>query len=112
VDLWSEASHQIPSALLCLRPAPQQSQTLKPSTPQPPQARLAPDLVTLLQHHGQPVDPNLARLAGAWLEAERVLAATGKALPELEGEGGDEDEEEGAGGEPAEVPEDLQVGLV
>jgi hypothetical protein len=75
------------------------------------QARLAPDLVSLLQHHGQPLDPNLVRLAEAWTEAERQLAAAGRKLPEAEGEGEEEEEAEGDGGGGADAaPEDLQVG--
>jgi hypothetical protein len=80
----------------------------------PWQARLAPDLVSLLQAHGQPLDPNLVRLAEAWKEAEAQIAAAGGTLPA--GEEGDEEEEEeeedgGGGGGRGGVAEDLEVGL-
>jgi hypothetical protein len=81
-----------------------------PSLPAPnPKARLAPDLVALLEAHGQPQDPNLVRLAEAWREAEQRLAAEGAALPQEEGGGVEEGEEEGEGSGAAGVAEDLEV---
>lgn len=37
------------------------------------QAKLAPDLVDLLEHHHQPIDPNLLMLASAFQTADTVL---------------------------------------
>lgn len=37
---------------------------------------MAPDLVSMLKHHGQAIDPNLVALADAWQEAERHLQAS------------------------------------
>lgn len=47
------------------------------------QAKLAPDLVDLLEHHEQPIDPNLLMLANAFQTADQVLK-------ELESKEGDE----------------------
>lgn len=60
------------------------------------QAKLAGPIVSLLEAHGQAVDPNLLALADAWRQAEAALAAQGRALPQpagdraacKEGEGG------------------------
>ncbi|CAD7703762.1 unnamed protein product [Ostreobium quekettii] len=40
-------------------------------------AKLCPDLVDLLKHHSQPVDPNLARLADAYKKAADILEELG-----------------------------------
>jgi hypothetical protein len=81
------------------------------------QAKLAAPLVSLLQAHKQPVDPNLVQLAEAWAQAEAALQAQGKSVAALESAGGggvaDEQEEEGeeAAAAAVELPEDLQVRL-
>lgn len=81
------------------------------------QAKLAAPLVSLLQTHEQPVDPNLVQLAEAWETAEAAIKAQGGSMAGLEAaaaaEGAGEEEEEGlaeaeAAGAAA-VPEDLQV---
>lgn len=80
------------------------------------QARLAAPLISLLQAHGQAIDPNLMQLAEAWEQAEAALAAQGKsaaaAAAALEGDtDADEDEEEGPG-KLAVVAEDLLVSFL
>jgi hypothetical protein len=82
------------------------------------QAKLAAPLVSLLQSHEQPVDPNLVQLGEAWATAEAAIKAQGGSLASLEAaaaaEGAGEEEEDDVGAEAAgaaAVPEDLQVGF-
>lgn len=80
-------------------------------------ARLAPDVVAVLEATGQAVDPNLRRLAAAFRTVADKLGADGVSAA-LRGEGGggggEEDEAaadaEGGGGAEA-MPEDVEEGL-
>ena len=77
--------------------------------------RLAPPVVALLQQHGQPVDPNLQRLADAYATIATKLDSD--ALVELDAAADGDEVEEGNpvyGQEDGEVPlvaEDAQEGL-
>lgn len=72
------------------------------------QAKLCPDLVDLLQHHNQPIDPNLLRLADAYKTAAEFMHELKTA--DVEGVGTDEEpggrEDKGFGNEHGDVSED------
>lgn len=63
--------------LLSLPPAPCPLPPA-PSTHPSWQAKLAPDLVDLLRHHEQSIDPNLIQLAEAWGQVQEVLKVKGE----------------------------------
>ena len=74
-------------------------------------ARLAPDVVAVLEATGQVVDPNLRRLADAFETVAAKLGPDGVGAA-LRGDSPREEDgaEEGAGGAEA-LPEDLEEGL-
>lgn len=72
------------------------------------QAYLAGDLVALLQHHGQSIDPNLVKLAEAWQQVQASLTSQGEqVLIDLPARNSDDDADDGDDDHAAEKTEDM-----